>query len=192
MLINHNLDVPIANEEHWLRRYYFIRAGFSAIWVALALTLGQEVEPDAAVLLFVYPLWDALANYIDASRSGGLAENKTQAINVAISLVTALAVGVALQRSMNGVLGVFGVWAIVAGLLQLATAVRRWKSYGAQWAMILSGAQSALAGGVFVAQAGMPATPSIRSIAGYAGVGAAYFLISAIWLSASAMRRRPS
>lgn len=129
-------DASVADEEHWLRRYYYIRAGFSAIWVALALTVGQNDQPIAAALLFVYPLWDALANYIDASSSGGLAENKTQAINVAISLVTALAVGLALQKSMNGVLGVFGVWAIVAGLLQLATAVRRWKSYGAQLPMI--------------------------------------------------------
>lgn len=185
-------DASVADEEHWLRRYYYIRAGFSAIWVALALTVGQNDQPIAAALLFVYPLWDALANYIDASSSGGLAENKTQAINAAISLVTALAVGLALQKSMNVVLGVFGVWAIVAGLLQLATAVRRWKSYGAQWAMILSGGQSALAGGFFVAQAVMPTAPSISGIAGYAGVGAAYFLISAAWLSVSALRRRSS
>jgi uncharacterized membrane protein HdeD (DUF308 family) len=33
---------------------------------------------------------------------------------------------------------VFGVWAILSGLFQLITAVRRWKSHGAQWIMILS------------------------------------------------------
>lgn len=31
---------------------------------------------------------------------------------------------------MNWVLGVFGLWAILSGLLQLGTAVRRWESYG--------------------------------------------------------------
>lgn len=48
--------------------------------------------------------------------------------------------------------------------------------------MVLSGAQSALAGGFFIAQARMPAMPSIANVAGYAGVGALYFAISGIWL----------
>ena len=45
---------------------------------------------------------------------------------------------------------IFGAWAILSGLLQLGTAVRRWKRFGAQWAMVLSGGQSALAGGFFI------------------------------------------
>jgi hypothetical protein len=68
--------------------------------------------------------------------------------------------------------------------------VRRWKSYGAQWAMVLSGGQSALAGGFFIVQATMPAVPSIANVAGYAGVGALYFLVSAVWLTVSEWRRR--
>jgi hypothetical protein len=89
----------------------------------------------------------ALANYIDASRSGGMADNRTQAMNVVISLTTTIAVITALR--LNWVLGIFGIWAVLAGLLQLATAVRRWQHLGAQWAMILSGGQSALAGAFF-------------------------------------------
>lgn len=104
--------------------------------------------------------------------------------------MTTIAVVVTLQTGMNQVLGVFGAWAILSGLLQLATAIRRWKSYGAQWAMILSGAQSALAGGFFIAQANMPEPPSISNIAGYAGVGALYFLISAVWLTVRKWRRK--
>jgi hypothetical protein len=45
--------------------------------------------------------------------------------------------------------------------------------------MMLSGAQSALAGGFFVAQQGS-AAPVVQTFAGYAGVGAVYFLISAL------------
>jgi hypothetical protein len=56
--------------------------------------------------------------------------------------------------------------------------------------MILSGAQSALAGGFFVAQSRMDAVPQPTTIAGYAGVGALYFLISAVWLTVSHMRRQ--
>jgi hypothetical protein len=176
-------------QERWLTRYYFIRAAFSFAWVAAALTLGKQSWGAAAALFVAYPVWDALANYVDGARSGGLARNRTQAVNVAVSLATAVAVAFALA-DMHLVLGVFGAWAILSGLLQLGTALRRWKTQGAQWAMVLSGAQSALAGGFFIAQARMPAVPSIANIAGYAGVGAAYFLVSAVWLAVAAARRR--
>lgn len=176
-------------QEQWLKTYYFARTAFSAAWVAAAFTLGQRSTSIAAILLVAYPLWDAAANYIDASRSGGLFKNRTQAFNVLVSLATTLAVVVALQLSMNGVLAVFGAWAILAGLLQLGTAIRRWKRFGAQWAMVLSGAQSALAGAFFIAQARMPAPPSITNIAGYAAVGAFYFLVSAVWLTVRGLRK---
>jgi uncharacterized membrane protein HdeD (DUF308 family) len=123
-----------------------------------------------------------LANFIDMSRSGGTGKNRTQAINIAVSAVTAVAVVLELSIGAPPILVIFGVWAILSGLLQLATAVRRWKDLGAQWAMILSGAQSALAGAFFIIQSGASTPPAIFKIAGYAAVGAAYFLISAVWL----------
>ena len=60
--------------------------------------------------------------------------------------LSTVAVLVALQMSMNRVLGVFGAWAILSGLLQLGTAIRRWRSFGAQWAMVLSGGRQSLSG----------------------------------------------
>jgi hypothetical protein len=179
----HSGDLSRASEEHWLKLYYFARTAFSAVWVAAAFTVGQHSWAIAAVLLVAYPAWDALANFGDASRSGGLGRNPTQTINVVVSVATTLAVVFALAMSMNWVLGVFGVWAILSGLLQLGTAVRRWKSYGAQWAMVLSGGQSALAGAFFIVLAQMPMPSSITDVAGYAAVGAFYFLISAMWLT---------
>jgi hypothetical protein len=179
-----------ADQEQWLKRYYFARTAFSAVWVAAAFTFGRQSPAIGAILLVAYPVWDALANYIDASRSGGLGRNRTQATNVVVSMATTLAVVLALTMSMNWVIAVFGVWAILSGLLQLGTALRRWKSSGAQWAMILSGAQSALAGTFFIVQAQMPMPPSIANIAGYAAVGAFYFLISAVWLTVSQLRRK--
>jgi hypothetical protein len=188
-MMDRHTDFVRSSQQRWLKLYYFTRTAFSAVWVAAAFTVGQHSSIIAAVLLVVYPAWDAAANYFDASRSGGLAQNRTQTINVVVSLATALAVVVALQMSMNWVLAVFGAWAILSGLLQLGTAVRRWKSYGAQWAMILSGGQSALAGVFFIVQARMPMPPSITNVAGYAAVGAFYFLVSAVWLSVSELRR---
>ncbi|OZI66773.1 DUF308 domain-containing protein [Bordetella genomosp. 11] len=184
-----SLGSSVHSQESWLKRYYFIRAVFSIAWVAAAFTVAQSSAFVAAVLLVVYPAWDAAANYLDASRSGGVADNHTQAINIMVSAATVVAVVAALQIDMNWVLGVFGIWAILAGLLQLATALRRWKRHGAQWAMVLSGAQSALAGGFFIRQALLPAVPNIGNIAGYAAVGALYFLISAVWLVVAGHRR---
>jgi hypothetical protein len=182
-------SVPVANQDQWLKLYYFIRAAFSVAWVVAALTVGQSFPAIAAILLIAYPAWDAAANFLDVSRSGGLNQNRTQALNVLVSLAATVAVILALQISMNRVLAVFGAWAILAGLLQLGTAMRRWRNYGAQWSMVLSGGQSALAGGFFIVQSATPVSPSIANVAGYAGVGALYFLVSAIWLTVQEWRR---
>ena len=175
--------------NQWLKPYYFCRAAFSIVWVAAAFALGKGTPAISAFLLLLYPLWDAAANLVDARRNGGLRRNPTQALNVGVSAVTTVAVALALGMSMNTVLLVFGIWAALAGLFQLATAVRRWKCHGAQWAMVLSGAQSALAGLVFVNQARGPKAPSITDIAPYAAFGAFYFLVSAIWLTVADARR---
>jgi len=179
----------VQSSSGWLKRYYIARFFFSTAWVALAFTVAKDSPAFAAVMLVIYPVWDALANLIDGQRSGGLARNKTQLLNVIVSGLTALAVGATLGRSMGAVVVVFGVWAALSGLLQLATAVRRWKSFGAQWAMILSGAQSALAGVIFVSRAGAPDISALTTVAPYAAVGAFYFLVSGIWLIVSDLRR---
>lgn len=180
---------PATSSSDWLKRYYFLRFGVSVAWVAAAFVIGQSAPPIAAILLIAYPAWDAIANYLDAWRSGGLARNKSQMLNFLVSIVTTAAVALALGRGMGAVLAVFGVWAALSGLLQLVTAVRRWKSHGAQWAMILSGAQSALAGGFMIKIAGGPDPLSIANIAPYAAFGAFYFLVSAVWLTVSEARR---
>jgi uncharacterized membrane protein HdeD (DUF308 family) len=176
--------------SHWLQAYYFTRGAFSIGWIALAVTLAKKAPLLAGALLIAYPVWDALANYIDAKKSGGLRSNPSQTLNLVVSALTSVSVAIALGVSMNAVLAVFGVWAILSGLFQLGTAVRRWKSYGAQWVMILSGAQSALAGTFFFKQAADSATPDITAIAPYAAFGAFYFLVSAIWLTVKDARSR--
>ncbi len=177
-------------QQSWLKRYYAARAAFSLVWVAAAFALAPRNAAIAATLLVLYPAWDALANLIDARRSGGLRDNRAQAINFGVSVATTIAVLIALQASMHAVLGVYGAWAILAGLLQLGAAIKR-RGQGAQWAMMLSGGQSALAGGFFIFKSLQPSVPAIADIAGYAAVGAFYFLISAVWLIVGGLRRRP-
>ncbi|CAN5654145.1 membrane protein [soil metagenome] len=184
-----NLETTASNNK-WLKSYYFTRAAFSVIWVAAAFTVGDSVPVVVGALLLIYPAWDAAANLVDAQRNGGLTRNPTQLLNALASGLTTVAVAVALATGMNAVLGVFGVWATLSGLFQLATGVRRWKSHGGQWPMILSGGQSAFVGVMFFQQANAPEVPDITAIAPYAAFGAFYFLISALWLAASGLRRR--
>ena len=183
-------DPGSTDPSRWLRSYYALRAAFSLVWVAAALTVGPTSPFVAGALLLIYPAWDALANVLDARRSGGLRRNPTQAFNTAVSSLTTVAVAVGLAASMNAVLGVFGVWAALSGLLQLATAVRRWKHAGAQWVMVISGAQSAAAGAMFLREAGAAETPGVADVAPYAAFGAFYFLVSAVWLTVSHARNR--
>jgi hypothetical protein len=68
--------------------------------------------------------------------------------------------------------------------------VRRRKTYGAQWAMILSGAQSALAGALFAKMATGTQVDALATVASYAAFGAFYFLVSALWLTAKGARAR--
>jgi uncharacterized membrane protein HdeD (DUF308 family) len=192
MLLTRRQSVTRADAaSHWLKRYYFARFLFSAIWVLFAFAVARNAPPLAAVMLVGYPAWDAVANFVDAQRSGGLGRNRAQALNFAVSIVTAFAVLVALGRGMNAVLFVFGVWAGLSGVLQLAAAVGRWKTAGAQWAMILSGAQSALAAVFMIKMAGGAEPVGIANVAPYAAFGAFYFLVSAVALTVSDARKSP-
>jgi len=184
------LSTPDVNHgaDRWLTRYYLVRAAFNVAWVAAAF-LTPDAAPALAVLFLIYPAWDAAANVVDAQRSGGLRSNPTQAINAAVSVLTTGAVAVALTTSMNAVLGVFGVWAAGSGLLQLATGLRRRRSAGGQWAMLLSGAQSTAAGVMFVIASSASEVPDATVVAPYAAFGAFYFLVAAVWLAIGAARR---
>lgn len=178
------------SSNQWLQTYYFLRTGVSLVWIALAVIMGKNSPAIGAVLLVAYPAWDALANYLDARRSGGLGASPSQKFNVVVSIFIALAVCWALTVGMPMVITVFGAWAVFSGMLQLATGVRRWKTASGQWPMILSGAQSALAGAFMFhqAQSGMPL--NVTTVAPYAAFGAFYFLISAIWLTVKNVRQR--
>lgn len=177
------VDETSPSNSEWLKRYFAARALFSALWVASTLVVGSAHPAIAIGLIISYPAWDSLANYVDAQRSGGLRSNPTQMLNMIVSAIVALAVAVAATRNFHAVIAVVGAWAALAGILQLSTAARRWRSASAQWPMILSGAQSALAGLFFLAKANDPASsPGVADVAPYAAFGAFYFAVAAIML----------
>ena len=178
-------------DDAWLTRYYAVRAAFSVTWVAIAFSLGKVLTPLGAVFLVIYPAWDAIANLYDARRNGGFGATLTQAFNAAVSTIVAIAVIATLNSNIHAVLIVFGVWAALSGILQLATGIRRWRKFSGQWPMILSGAQSVFAGTVFFQKGAAGAMPTAADIAPYAAFGAIYFAIAAIAL-AVASRRHPA
>jgi uncharacterized membrane protein HdeD (DUF308 family) len=174
-----------------LKRYYFLRAGVSVAWILAAVAVGTNNPVAAGVLLVAYPAWDALANALDARSNGGFTANGPQTFNLIVSLTVACAVLFTLQTDPHRVLTVFGVWAAFSGILQLAAGVRRWRSVGGQWPMVLSGAQSVLAGVFMITRSlsGGGHPPAPIEIAPYAGFGAFYFLVAAIALTLKSRKR---
>jgi uncharacterized membrane protein HdeD (DUF308 family) len=167
-----------------LRSYYYLRAAVSFGWVALVVLFAQLHVPFAlsATLLSLYPAWDAAANILDARQSGGLRANPGQRMNAITSAVTTIVLVAALiiDGTAGGVL-VFGIWALLAGLFQLWVGIRR-RKLGGQVFMMLSGAQSALAG-VFMVIQSSTREPSIAGLAPYAAFGGLYFLLAALRLT---------
>jgi uncharacterized membrane protein HdeD (DUF308 family) len=167
-----------------LRQFYYLRAGVAFTWVAVVVLLAHLGVPPLVgfVLLVIYPLWDALANVIDVRNNGGLRANPGQQFNAAVSLATAVALVIGLVAAGNkGALFVFGVWALLSGVLQLAVGIQR-RKLGGQVFMMISGAQSALAGVLMGIRAfGEPR--SFAELAPYAAFGGLYFLLSALRLT---------
>jgi len=165
-----------------LRTLYFLRTAFSVAWVIL-LSISLKSNPSLANLLFIiYPAWDVFATWLDIKANPPHVSKTPQYVNIAIGIGTTIGVALALQKGVPEALIVFGVWAFVAGGIQLILGLRRRKEMGGQWPMILSGGQSMVAGTAFIILAHSP-TMGINSLAGYSLFGAFYFLIAAIRLN---------
>jgi uncharacterized membrane protein HdeD (DUF308 family) len=169
-----------------LRRLYFTRFAFAIVWALIVFTTTKHIGPLAAVLLVLYPLFDVGAAVVDARSSRTSGSPALLYINMAVSLITAVGVGVASASGIPAVLRVWGAWAIVAGLVQLIVGVTR-RTMGGQWPMIISGGISVLAGASFIAGAGAD-NPTLANVAGYAILGGVFFLVSALRLGRAANR----
>jgi uncharacterized membrane protein HdeD (DUF308 family) len=168
-----------------LRRLYAIRFVFAIVWAGLVFATAAAAGPVLTILLVIYPLFDAGAVLWQLrSESDARGSKAPEWINVVVSVVVAIALGIASTISIAAALAVWGAWAIGAGVPQLMTAIRNRRS-GGQVAQILSGGISILAGGSFLLQGlqGLQGAGSIVGAAGYAILGGVFFLASAIRLS---------
>ncbi|WP_182886871.1 hypothetical protein [Microbispora sp. H10885] len=167
-----------------LRRLYFVRFAFAVVWALAMFTTASNLGPLAVTLLVLYPLFDVAAAIVDARASRNTGSSALLYVNIAVSLVTAIGVAIACASGIPAVLRVWGVWAVVAGLVQLLVGVTRRRMSG-QWPMIISGGLSVLAGASFIVGAAS-AGPTLINAAGYAIPGGVFFLISALRLGRAA------
>lgn len=179
---NLSISNPAVETARSLRKLCFLRAGFSILWVILVSVLAKSNTAIATVLFIIYPAWDVIATYFDIQANPQLSNKSAQYVNAAISTLTTIGVTLALQQGIPQALIVFGVWAILTGLIQLILGLKRRKELGGQWPMIISGGQSMLAGVAFIVMAHQP-NQGISTLAGYAAFGAFYFLLAAFRLS---------
>ncbi|MFB7288283.1 DUF308 domain-containing protein [Actinacidiphila glaucinigra] len=178
-----------------LRSLHLIRVVFSLIWVALVFTTSASlVSTDrptviAAVLLVVYPLWDAVATLLERRLAGGGSgsANRVSTVNMGLGVATTAGMIIAAFSTIGTALLVFGVWALLSGAIQLVVAIRRRRTVGAQWPMVISGGQSVLAGAT-IAAGSASATSGLSTVAGYSAFGAFWFLVSVIALSGRSRR----
>jgi uncharacterized membrane protein HdeD (DUF308 family) len=167
-----------------LRRLYFVRFAFAIVWALVMFTMATNLSPVAIVVLVLYPLFDVGAAVVDAKASRTTGSPVLLYVNMAVSLVAAVGVGIGSASGIPAVLRVWGAWAIVSGLVQLIVAVPR-RKLGGQWPMIFSGGISVLAGASFVASAGAD-KPTLAGAIGYAVPGGIFFLLSALRLGRAA------
>ncbi|MET9117040.1 hypothetical protein ABZX38_23000 [Streptomyces longwoodensis] len=171
-----------------LRRLYVVRFVFAVAWAALLLLGGSELTLSVQLLLALYPAFDVAAAVVDARSARAAAPLKGLYANMAVSALAAIGVAVAGTSRVADVLRVWGAWAIISGLVQLLVGLAR-RSMGGQWAMILSGGISVLAGASFLRGATQD-DPTLTALAGYATLGGIFFLVSAVRLSRSVPRER--
>ena len=164
------------NTAGHLRRLYFARFVFAAAWAGAFAAIGSKIDAGSVTLLILYPAFDVAAAIFDARST----RDRVLYVNIAVSTAAAIGLAAAAADDIPAVLRTWGVWAIVAGLVQLFVALKRRRALGGQWAMILSGGISVIAGAGFLGQAG--SATSMKLCAGYAALGGLFFLISAVRL----------
>src|ERR1700712_1360752 len=93
----------VASTRSSLRSLYLVRIMFSVVWVVLVFTTSHSLRSGdapstvAAVLLIVYPLWDAIATVLELRTTGkGGSLDRVRVINVALSTLAAIAMTIAL------------------------------------------------------------------------------------------------
>src|ERR1700744_2736462 len=175
----------VANKEqlqaYSLRNLYFTRTAVQLLWAGIVIATAASNPALAAGLLILYPLWDIACTVYDLRSSTRSGPPTAQYVNAVLGSLAALGIALTAFKSPQQAVVTFGAWAFAAGFAQLAVGISRRKQLGGQWAMILSGLQSAAAGVAFIL-GGLHDKTHIKDLGGYAIFGGVYFLIAGFLL----------
>jgi uncharacterized membrane protein HdeD (DUF308 family) len=158
-------------------RLFLIRGLVAIVWAVVFAVTADSLTTGVGVLVVLYALFDAVASVIDARGQQGSARQLLE-LNAAVSAVAAVALGIAATGDEGDVLAVFGAWALLTGVAQLAVAIRRREIFGMQWPLLLAGGGSTIFGIAFLVMSGSD-DPELRMIAFYAAGGGVEFVIQA-------------
>lgn len=173
-----------------LIRLYLIRGLLAMAWAAAFAGLHGDLDALAIALLMIYPLIDAVSSLIDYRTMPRDAERRITAFNALLSMLAALALGVAGCFGAPSVLASFGIWAVLAGAAQLVLGLRRrGRELGKQWPMLIAGGLSVLVGFSYIAQA-VGSKPSLAVLSIYATGGGVFFIAQAGLLAVRGRQRR--
>jgi uncharacterized membrane protein HdeD (DUF308 family) len=163
------------------QRLFLIRGLGAIAWAVVFAMTADDLTTGVGVLLVLYPVIDAVASAIDARGQQGSARQLLE-LNVLVSLVAAVALGIAAGGDKGDVFAVFGVWALLTGVAQIVVALRRRMVLGKQWPLLLAGGGSTVFGVAFLIMSGA-SNPDLEMISLYAAGGGIEFVIQA-WLLA--------
>ncbi len=173
-------------------RIYLVRGIVAIGWaVAIHSFGGTTLTPALITLLVGYPLIDVVASLLDVREMAETRARKLQVFNAALSTLAAIGLGVGAIAGIGTVLFIFGLWAVVSGVAQFIVAIRRRHELGFQWASLLAGGLSVIAGLSYLPSA-LGEAPSLSMLVLYASVGGAWFVLQAITLVVRSRRLPPA
>jgi uncharacterized membrane protein HdeD (DUF308 family) len=172
-----------------LTRIYFVRGVIAIAWSGVFAALsGGGLSAAVVALLVLYPVIDAAATLLDLRSMTADTTRSLQVFNTSLSALAAIGLGFGTVGGTGVVLFVFGLWAIISGVAQVVVAVRRRAELGIQWASLLAGTLSVIAGTTYLPLALGPA-PVLSMLVLYTGVGGVWFILQAITLVVRDRRR---
>ncbi|MYW62505.1 DUF308 domain-containing protein [Streptomyces sp. SID8379] len=177
------VTAPTATDERSsLLKLYVSRGILAVVWALVFAEAHKDVDAVAITLLVVYPLIDAVSSLIDHRATPEGAERRVTAFNGVLSVLAAVAIGVAGAGGEAPVLHVFGCWAVVSGLAQVVVGLRRrGPEFGKQWPTLISGGLSFLVGITYNIRAAGD-DPSLDVLSVYATGGGVWFILQALLL----------
>ncbi|MFI9616823.1 DUF308 domain-containing protein [Streptomyces sp. NPDC052023] len=120
-----------------------------------------------------------MSSLIDYRARTDRSERRVTMFNGVLSTLFVLPLGLAGASGVPAVLHVFGAWAIISGVAQVAVGVRRRSvELGKQWPMLLSGGLSVLAG-IFWNTLALADDPMLDVLVHYTAAGGTFYIVQA-------------